>query len=98
MIKASYLQKQGMKYRELARAEISLEMRRQLFALAARCDEIAATIARWPLPNSVERTLAPQKPKRPKNDNAAVGATAGAAAPLPFPNPIRGRVVHRLDS
>ena len=34
MIKASYLQKQGAKYRELARAEPSLEMRRELFALA----------------------------------------------------------------
>jgi hypothetical protein len=50
MIKASFLQKQASKYRELARDEISLEMRRQLCALAARCDELAATMARWPGP------------------------------------------------
>jgi hypothetical protein len=59
MIKASYLQKQAIKYRELARNEVSLEMRRQLCALAARCDELAATMARWPGPKDIARPALP---------------------------------------
>lgn len=88
MIKASYLHKQAAKYRELARGEVSLETRRQLFALAARCDEIATGIGRWPLP----KTLVPPTP--PKKLNAApaggqdpilspVGPIPSSAGPIP---------------
>lgn len=94
MIKASYLQKQGAKYRELARDEISLEMRRQLFALASRCDELAAAMARWPGPKDFG--TAPKKP-------AVLETTASeekepirsAASPsLRFSDGPRARLVH----
>ncbi len=94
MVKASYLQKQGMKYRELARDEVSLEMRRQLFALAARCDELAATISRWPLP----KTLTPRPTPATKPSKPPVLEATASPAPLPFPSRARGRLVHRLDS
>lgn len=94
MIKASYLQKQAAKYRELARAEASLEMRRQLFALAARCDELAAAMARWPGPK--ELTAPP--PKKPAAAPAAAheanGNSSGASGALRFPDGLRARLVH----
>jgi hypothetical protein len=87
MIKASYLQKQASKYRELARDEVSLEMRRQLFALAARCDELAATMARWPGPKDIARSVpAKKEPLEP----------AVSAATVQFPDRFQGRV-HRLE-
>jgi hypothetical protein len=79
MIKASFLQKQGAKYRELAREEVSLEMRRQLFALAARCDELAAAMARWPGPKDLN-AAPPPKPVAAKVA-AVKPATAKSAAP-----------------
>ena len=99
MIKASYLQKQGLKYRELAREEASLEMRRQLFALAARCDELATTISRWPLPKTLTpRTTPPCSTPEVKPNKPPVLEGTASPAPLPFPSRARGRVVHRLDS
>ncbi|HEX9462390.1 MAG TPA: hypothetical protein VGB82_07305 [Alphaproteobacteria bacterium] len=88
MIKASYLQKQATKYRELARAEVSLEMRRQLFALAARCDELAATMARWPGPKDIARAApAKKEPLEP----------ALSAATVQFPDRFQGRRVNGLE-
>lgn len=95
MIKASYLQKQGIKYRELARAEVSLEMRRQLFALAARCDELAATMARWPGPKDIARSLPPKEPREP-----AVGPAAepsASAGTVRFPDRFQGRRVNGVE-
>lgn len=80
MIKASFLQKQGAKYRELAREEVSLEMRRQLFALAARCDELAAAMARWPGPKDLAPAAAPAKAAAAKVA-AAKPARSKAAVP-----------------
>ncbi len=84
MIKASYLQKQGAKYRELAREEISLEMRRQLFALAARCDELAAAMMRWPGPKEIAAAAAAPKPaaKQPAA-KPAVAKVLPASKPKP---------------
>lgn len=84
MIKASFLQKQGAKYRELAREEVSLEMRRQLFALASRCDELAAAMARWPGPKDVTAAPAP-KPvaAKPAGAKPAAKPAVKAAAAKP---------------
>ena len=92
MIKASYLQKQAAKYRELARAEVSLEMRRQLFALASRCDELAAMMARWPGPKDLVRPEAAPRPTQPKK--LAAAPEAAPPAPLRFADGTRARVVH----
>ena len=94
MIKASYLQKQGAKYRELARAEVSLEMRRQLFALASRCDELAAAMARWPGPKDLGAA-----PKKPAPVKAATPPEteripSGTSSTLRFPDGPRARLVH----
>jgi hypothetical protein len=91
MIKASYLQKQATKYRELARAEASLEMRRQLFALASRCDELAAMMARWPGPKDLVRQEVPRA--SPPKKLAAL-PEAAPQAPLRFVDGTRARVVH----
>jgi len=88
MIKASYLQKQAAKYRELARAEVSLEMRRQLFALAARCDELAATMSRWPGPKDLVRC---EQPKKSPTERAR---EAGPPAALRFVDGTPARLVH----
>ena len=94
MIKASYLQKQASKYRELARDEVSLEMRRQLFALASRCDELATTMARWPGPKELARSNQP-RPVPPKKLAAAPAPdTTPAAAQLRFADGHRARLVH----
>jgi hypothetical protein len=96
MIKASYLQQQATKYRKLARTEDSLEMRRQLFALAARCDEVAVGMARAP-----ERRLV-AKLMIVKTTEPAPPAPSPAAAPsptapgLPFAGHARARLVHRF--
>jgi len=88
MIKASYLQKQATKYRELARAEVSLEMRRQLFALASRCDELAAMMARWPGPKDLARSALPAKPvAQPAREPAPL-------TPLRFADGTPARLVH----
>ena len=86
MIKASYLQKQAAKYRDLARAEVSLEMRRQLFALAARCDELAATMSRWPGPKDLVRS------EQPRRQAAEKARDAGPA--LRFADGTPARLVH----
>ena len=111
MIKASYLQKQGAKYRELAREEISLEMRRQLFALAARCDELAAAMMRWPGPKEIAAQTPPRrpapaklaavkpasgKPKPAAEAHEPARGAAGAPAALPFAETVRARLVHGL--
>ena len=85
MIKASYLQKQAANYRELARQEISLEMRRQLCALAARCDELAATMARWPGPKEIAQA---RVAKRAANDGTP-------AATVHYPDRFQGRPPQR---
>jgi hypothetical protein len=105
MIKASFLQKQAGKYRELARAEVSLEMRRQLFALAARCDELAATMARWPGPKDLGPAgkahipaMAKSQKKAPAGSSSAPegdGLDPAAPAPLLFPERRRAtRIMH----
>lgn len=96
MIKASYLQKQASKYRELARDEVSLEMRRQLFALASRCDELATTMARWPGPKDLERKPAPRRPAAvtaaPRETHAARETEPNPT--LRFADGHRARLVH----
>ena len=99
MIKASYLQKQASKYRELARDEVSLEMRRQLFALASRCDELATTMARWPGPKDLERAPRAPAPRRPAAVTAAPreAHTTRETEPSPtlrFADGPRARLVH----
>lgn len=101
MIKASYLQKQAAKYRELARAEVSLEMRRQLFALASRCDELAAMMARWPGPKDLVRSeqvrAQPRLERaRPEPKKLAAPPEAEAPTPLRFADGTRARLVHGL--
>jgi hypothetical protein len=99
MIKASYLQQQATKYRKLARAEESLEMRRQLFALAARCDELAVTMGRAPARKMVAKlTMVKKTETVSPTSTAALGpATASAPAPaLPFSGHARARLVHRF--
>jgi hypothetical protein len=99
MIKASYLQQQATKYRKLARTEDSLEMRRQLFALAARCDELAVSMQRAPARKLVAKLTMVKKTETP---NPAPIATAATAAPspvapaLPFSGHARARLVHRF--
>lgn len=92
MIKASYLQKQGAKYRELARDEVSLEMRRQLFALAARCDELAAMMTRWPGP----KEIAAQAHKKPpsKKPHPAEAPRDGERTSRRFADGAPARLVH----
>ena len=97
MIKASYLQKQAAKYRQLAREEISLEMRRQLFALASRCDELAAAMARWPGPKEIAAAPPAKKPAKPAA--VAVVRDANGSSPEPqsavrFADGLRARLVH----
>jgi hypothetical protein len=101
MIKASYLQKQATKYRELARAEASLEMRRQLFALASRCDELAAMMARWPGPKDLvrsEQVRSERRADRARSDQPKKLPAPEAAppAPLRFADGTRARLVHGL--
>ena len=95
MITASYLQKQGAKYRELARAEPSLEMRRQLFALAARCDELAAMMARWPGPKELQvaQPATAAAPRRVKSAEPAPDPER-PPAPLRVAEGPRARLVH----
>ena len=93
MIKASYLQKQATKYRELARAEASLEMRRQLFALASRCDELAAMMARWPGPKDLVR---PEVRRAAPPKKLAAPPETPPPAPLRFADGTRARLVHGL--
>jgi hypothetical protein len=88
MIKASFLQKQASKYRELARDEVSLEMRRQLCALAARCDELAATMARWPGPKELARSATPRR---------AIEQPVPAAT-VHYPDRFQGRVAQRAGA
>ena len=99
MIKASYLQKQASKYRELARDEVSLEMRRQLFALASRCDELAAMMARWPGPKDLGRAPALRRPAAaavaPREAHAAREGEPSSPGPaLRFADGHRARLVH----
>jgi hypothetical protein len=48
MDKVTYLNAQATKFRELAKFDKDLNIRRQLFALAKQCEEIAAAIAEGP--------------------------------------------------
>lgn len=45
----SYLGEQAGHFRELARLEKNVNVRRQLFSLARQCEELAHTIERGPL-------------------------------------------------
>jgi hypothetical protein len=96
MIKASYLQQQATKYRKLARTEESLEMRRQLFALAARCDEVAVGMARAPERKLVAKLMI-VKTAEPASAVSAPAVVPPPAAPgLPFSGHARARLVHRF--
>lgn len=48
MALVDYLREQAEVFRELARRETDPNIRRQLFALAVRCDEVALTINAGP--------------------------------------------------
>jgi hypothetical protein len=99
MIKASYLQQQATKYRKLARGEESLEMRRQLFALAARCDELAVSMERAPARKTVAKLTMVKKTETGASPSAAPNGTvapAVAAPALPFSGHSRARLVHRF--
>jgi hypothetical protein len=48
MDQVTYLTAQAARFRELAKFDKDLNIRRQLFALAKQCEEIAAAIAEGP--------------------------------------------------
>lgn len=105
MIKAAYLQQQAAKYRKLARGEESLEMRRQLFALAARCDELAISMGRAParkmvakltMVKKIETVVKKAEATSPATQPNGTATAAPTAPALPFSSHSRTRLVHRF--
>ncbi len=103
MIKSSFLRKQAKKYRELAKAEDSLDIRRRLFGLAATCEGLVATIERAPIAKRRERQEKPADGTKvraeveslPTKHRAAASAPRDASAP--YADQARPRIVHRLQ-
>ena len=103
MIKSSFLRKQAKKYRELAKAEDSLDIRRRLFGLAATCEGLVATIERAPV---AKRRDGQEKPAdgaqgrggvEPLPTKRRTAASVPPDAASPYVDQARPRIVHRLQ-